>query len=651
MINARQSTAQSGWGQFAGALCLGVIVIVLPAVVHILNLVKIHGFPLGFFTTAHVVPVLCVAFCWVAVSRQGGPPMPYQMSSMPRSSFFSGLSLAIASLGVPLTIVSIDAAFNRGYDGLVLGLGWSAGMVLVTTWTGPLLARRNLRSVPALLGQQTNNLNVERVGIFVAIVVSGVVLVAVLALLADNVARVVNFARVDVLFGTAVIASVMALALSQVGLRRLLLGCAIVVLFAILALLVWIGLSQLSGSVPQLGYGSALKAVAELERQALISGVADPVTFKVHARPEVHFDLVNFAALTLCLMLATAVMPHILCAVENEKLPSKTGSAFLIGAIAALFVLLLVLTAPAIAAVAKFFMFQEIIGQPVSQLPSWLAGPPGQVSVGEICGRAVNDITAVIAACAAQTDHGGVVRVDDVALTSIQPVLLILAATHAPTWIWVVCALGVICAFVSFILALTAALKTSFFENQAISKPGDEQSPNTANAKISVFVFVNVAAVLAMTVGGAATELFVGSFSIAAGAFIPALLITMLWPNTNPLVVIIGMVVGLLVGLFYLLAPLFAPIMFFHLTMPLSTVADYAKEDYFELLTLWRSAGPDEKLAAWGVLTEHTRPLANWFGLRPAAAGIFGITFGCIAMIFALPFYTERVQTRDNAEL
>ncbi len=643
-----------GRTRIAFVLILSVVVFALPATVHVLNLLKVHGFPFGYFVTAHAVPVLCAVLVWVVVWRQSAATKPNRIIAMPGSALLSGLSFSIASLGMPLACVLTAAAFHQGYDGLVLGLGWTAGTAVLAVWTAPMFIDYRVRSLVGLLGQALQSPSVGFVAVVVTAVVSGGLLVAVFAEFADIGANVLGFRRPDVLFAAAGVVAVVAVLVPLTWLRKIFLAFALVMILALVVIVIWIGISQSGGIIPQFGYGSALEAIADLEHQALISGAADPVTFKVHARPEVHFSRMNFAVLTLCLMLGTAVMPHILTAAMvlsdagRVRTAWKVEAGFWPGAYAVTIVVLLVVTVPAIAAVAKLVVFRDVVGQQISDLPTWLFATPWKVSVAEICGHATTDVATVIAACGAQLDQTGMLRIDDVAVSGGQVVLMVLAATKAPIWLWCVYALGACAAFASLAVMLGLSLKIALEDCIALRQNEMQKAAGTANVLISVAVLIALAAYLALITKVPANEMVVGSFSLAAGAFFPTVLVATWWPRVKPTVVMTGLVAGLIGGLLYLLGTLLAPVVFFHLTMPLSNATNYAIEDYFELLALWRSAGPETSSTAWTVLTEHCRPLANWWGLRPSAAGLIGMIFAGVAMLVAMAFGREHRLTKKD---
>jgi cation/acetate symporter len=87
---------------------------------------------------------------------------------------------------------------------------------------------------------------------------------------------------------------------------------------------------------------------------------------------QAEFDLSrrNFLALVFCLMVGTAALPHIL--IRYYTVPTVREARRSV-AWSMLFILLLYLTAPALAVLVKYEVLTQVVGTSFSQLPEWLA--------------------------------------------------------------------------------------------------------------------------------------------------------------------------------------------------------------------------------------------------------------------------------------
>jgi cation/acetate symporter len=81
---------------------------------------------------------------------------------------------------------------------------------------------------------------------------------------------------------------------------------------------------------------------------------------------EFELSRLNFLALVFCLMVGTAALPHIL--IRYYTVPSVRQARRSV-AWSVLFILLLYVTAPALAVLVKYEVFTSVVGTPFSQLP------------------------------------------------------------------------------------------------------------------------------------------------------------------------------------------------------------------------------------------------------------------------------------------
>ena len=77
----------------------------------------------------------------------------------------------------------------------------------------------------------------------------------------------------------------------------------------------------------------------------------------------------EYMALTLCLMLGTVGLPHIL--IRYYTVPNPQAARMSVGW-SLFFIYLLYFTAPAYAAFARWEMLQNLVGQPIASLPGWV---------------------------------------------------------------------------------------------------------------------------------------------------------------------------------------------------------------------------------------------------------------------------------------
>jgi cation/acetate symporter len=122
-------------------------------------------------------------------------------------------------------------------------------------------------------------------------------------------------------------------------------------------------------------------------------------------------------------------------------------------------------------------------------------------------------------------------------------------------------------------------------------------------------------------------------FSLAASAFLPALLLGVWWKRTTGEGALAGMLVGLAVCLYYLLATRYLPFAFYETSSFLSDASperaaayNALRESYY----LADAAAKDAVLAAW---EDTARAVANWWGVKPVFAALFAVPAGFLTAV------------------
>ncbi len=287
----------------------------------------------------------------------------------------------------------------------------------------------------------------------------------------------------------------------------------------------------------------------------------------------------NFLALVFCLMLGTAAMPHVLT--RYYTTPSVADARNSVGW-ALLFIVLLYLSAPALAVMVKYQVFTELVGTSFGSLPDWIARwsklDPTLVSVQDINGDGVLQF--------AELQLGG----DMIVLAAPELGGLPLVVTY------LVAAGGLAAALSTadgLLLTISNALSHDFFFR--IVNPRASAIRRVMLSKMMVLLTAVLAAWVASLRFANILPFVTAAFSLAAAAFFPALVLGIFWRRANRAGAVAGMLVGMGVCLGYMLSNL---------------------------------AGP----RAWLGFGDGVADL-RWFGIDPMAAGVFGVPAGCAALL------------------
>ncbi|NJM43954.1 MAG: cation acetate symporter [Brachymonas sp.] len=298
----------------------------------------------------------------------------------------------------------------------------------------------------------------------------------------------------------------------------------------------------------------------------------------------------NFLALIFCLMVGTAALPHILMRYYTtpsvkEARESVFWSLF--------FIFLLYFTAPALAVLVKYEVFNGLVGLPFDKLPAWVASwtkvDPSLLSLVDI-------------------NKDGIVQLAEMRIGGDIIVLATAEIGGLPYVISGMVAAGGLAAALSTAdgLLLTIANALSHDVYYKTIDPNASTARRVTLSKILLLVVALAAAYVAAQKPADILFLVSAAFSFAAAAFFPALVLGIFWKRASSIGACVGMLGGLGVTFYYMVT-----------TQP------------------WLRG-------VFGV----TSPIELWWGISPISAGLFGVPVG-----FALIILISLVTPAPNAKV
>jgi cation/acetate symporter len=285
----------------------------------------------------------------------------------------------------------------------------------------------------------------------------------------------------------------------------------------------------------------------------------------------------NFLALVFCLMVGTAALPHILMryyTVPNVKAAreSVTWSLF--------FIFLLYFTAPALAVMVKFEVFNVLIGTPFDQLPAWVSAwnkvDPSLLSVTDV-------------------NQDGKLQLNEMSIGGDIIVLATAEIAGLPYVISGLAAAGGLAAALSTAdgLLLTIANALSHDVYYKMIDPNASTARRVTISKVLLLMVALAAAYVAAQKPADILFLVAAAFSFAASAFFPALVLGIFWKRATGIAASLGMVSGLAITFYYMV-----------------TTQPWLRDIF-------------------GV----TRPVELWWGIQPISAGVFGVPLGFAVIV------------------
>ncbi len=288
---------------------------------------------------------------------------------------------------------------------------------------------------------------------------------------------------------------------------------------------------------------NALPATPELAKEkwdtAKKAAVGKSKPIKPYLEPFARLDAKNMLALTFCLMVGTAGLPHIL--MRYYTVPSVKQARMSVGW-SLFFIFLLYFTAPAVAAFARNEVLSNVIGLPIAQLPAWMA------NWGKVGLVAFKDINA-----------DGMLQFYELTIGADAIVLAMPEIAGLPYVISGLVAAGGLAAALStadgLLLTISNALSHDLYYKMI-----DKNASITRRLAISRTLLVVTALIAAYVATFKLTiivELVAWAFSIAAASFFPALVMGIWDKRSNKAGALAGMWIGFLSCVIYMVGSRF----------------------------------------------------------------------------------------------
>ncbi len=293
---------------------------------------------------------------------------------------YAGFALSANLVSGAALIGVTGAFFFIGYDALPVALGWCAGLGLMSALLAPYLRKTGAYTLAGFFGIRFSS-RVLRLAAAVLIFPPVLMLLAAELRAGQTIASVFLPVEPQILLQGGL--AILVLSVIFGGMRSLTwTQCVqfIVVILGISVPLVAISIVLTNLPLPQLSFGGVLNDMAQLETARGLT-VQDPQALSAALPPpgpsaltQPFLDIFGtigrgqFLALTLCIMLGTAVLPAQIARVATPPTVGGVRKAF---GWAALLVGFMVLTIPAYAAFMKFQVLKHLFGVSLAQIPEW----------------------------------------------------------------------------------------------------------------------------------------------------------------------------------------------------------------------------------------------------------------------------------------
>jgi cation/acetate symporter len=288
----------------------------------------------------------------------------------------------------------------------------------------------------------------------------------------------------------------------------------------------------------------------------------------------------NFLALVFCLMVGTAALPHILMRYYTTPSVREARNSV---AWSLFFILLLYITAPALAVMVKYVIYSDITGTAFAQLPGWVQSwqrvDPGLLSILDVNGD-------------------GIVQRAEISIGGDIVVLATPEIGGLPYVVSGLVAAGGLAAALStadgLLLTIANALSHDLYYKMI-----DPNAPTARRVLLSKMLLLVVAVLAALVAAQKPADILFlvsAAFSFAAAGFFPALVMGIFWKRTTGIAASLGMLAGFGVTFYYMI-----------LNQP------WLREIFLDI--------------------PRAAPITNlWWDIQPISAGLFGVPLGFIVI-------------------
>jgi cation/acetate symporter len=264
---------------------------------------------------------------------------------------------------------------------------------------------------------------------------------------------------------------------------------------------------------------------------------AEPFPGKTAAESNVRRN--NFLALVFCLMFGTAALPHVLMrAYTTPSVHETRVSVFW----TLFFILLIYLTMPALAVLAKYDIYTALVGSGYDALPTW-------VSYWANVDKA-NPLISI-----ADINGDGIVQLAEIAIDGDVLTLATPEIGGLPYVISGLVAAGGLAAALStadgLLLAISNALSHDIYYK--IVDPGASTQKRVTISKLLLLAVAFIAAYVASQKPADILSLVGAAFSLAGSTLFPVLVAGVFWKRANFAGAVAGMATGFTVCIVYML--------------------------------------------------------------------------------------------------
>ncbi|MDH5531243.1 MAG: cation acetate symporter [Paracoccaceae bacterium] len=436
-----------------------------------------------------------------------------------------------------------------GYDTSVYLMGWTGGYVLLAMLLAPYLRKFGKFTVPEFIGDRFYSPTARMVAVVCLIVASVTYVIGQMTGVGVAFSRFLEVEASTGLFIGAAIVFMYAVLGGMKGITYTQVAQYVVLITAYTIPAVFISLQLTGNPIPALGLFSDATATGQ-PILATLEGLVTDLGFKSYLNQS--DTTLNMFLFTVSLMIGTAGLPHVI--IRFFTVP-KVADARSSAGWALVFIALLYLTAPAVAAMARMNLINTFYPNGVAAEAVTLA----DIEAKEELDWVRNWQKTGLLKFEDKNGDGMIQYVGDKDANelTVNNDIMVLAnpeIANLPGWVIALVAAGGLAAALStaagLLLAISSAISHDLIKGQL--NPGISEKGELLAARISMAVAIAVATYLGLNPPGFAAQTVALAFGLAACSIFPALMMGIFSKRINNKGAVAGMLAGLIVTLVYI---------------------------------------------------------------------------------------------------
>ena len=468
------------------------------------------------------VGITFAAYLYIGYRSRVGSTRGFYVAGQGVPAMANGAATAADWMSAASFISMAGLISFMGYDGSVYLMGWTGGYVLLALLLAPFLRKFGQYTVPDFVAVRFYSSGARVVAATAAIFVSFTYVAGQMAGVGVAFSRFLEVPfEVGVVIGMAIVAFFAVLGgMKGITYTQVAQYCVLIFAYTIPAIAIAIVLT--GNPVPQLAMGEVLPKLNAIQQDLGLAAYSSPFT---------SLSKLNVFCITLCLMVGTAGLPHVIVRFYTVRsVKAARWSAFW----ALLFIAILYTTAPALALFAKYYIlnqFNTLGAEGFLNLPwvqNWAA--TGLIDTHAIA----SGITAE------QLLDPSVISRDIIVLAT--PEIAGLTA-----FVVALVAAGGLAAALStasgLLLVISSALAHDIYGS--IIRPEATDRQRLVVGRAMILLAVVLAGLLGIFPLGFVAEVVAFAFGLAAASFFPVIVLGIFWKRATKQGAIAGMSLGL----------------------------------------------------------------------------------------------------------